>query len=165
MPSKYKRFLLSACLPLMIAGALTPSMVNAGFEWNAPKKVIPPYVSSDSKEKIETVNDNYVFEVIEGFGTDMPLALVLRQIVPAKYAFSFDESVDLGAIISWKGGKAWNIVLEDAIAPLNIVYEINGNKLKLSKLQDVFIGNDDVTITPIIDIDGIIGTEKKKQLY
>lgn len=33
------------------------------------------------------------FDVIEGFGSDMPLALALRQVVPAQYAFSFGRGL------------------------------------------------------------------------
>ena len=45
---------------------------------------------------------------VVGFGTDMPLALALRQIVPADYAFSFGENVNPGYRVSWSGGKAWD---------------------------------------------------------
>ncbi len=90
-------------------------------------------VPLELEEKI-TWNEVETFDVIEGFGTDMPLALALRQIVPVKYAFSFGKSVNPGEVVSWKGGKPWNIVLEDALAPLNIAYDIIDNKLKLSKI-------------------------------
>ncbi len=162
MPSKYNRFLLSACLPVMILGVLSPA--HAGFEWTAPEKKTTTPAPAEEKTY-------EAFRVIEGFGTDMPLALALRQIVPAKYAFSFDESVNLGAIISWTGGKAWNLVLEDALAPLNITYNVNGNKLKLSKIgdnitkttiiEDIFIEEDDFIITPIIDENDNLPAEKK----
>ncbi len=106
-----------------------------------------------------------VFDVVEGFGTDIPLALVLRQIVPAKYSFSFGDGVDLGARVSWQGGKAWNLVLEEAIAPLNLSYKINSNNLKLYHIDSFPSNNIDVekssSITPVID-ENVDDTLKKK---
>ena len=64
------------------------------------------------------------FSVIEGFGNDMPLALAIRQIVPARYAFSFGLGVNPAQRINWKGGKPWNEVLSDALAPNEITYKI-----------------------------------------
>lgn len=55
------------------------------------------------------------FEVVQGFGSDIPLVLVLNQIVPAEYSYSFDGSVDQGMRVSWNGGKPWNIVLKEAL--------------------------------------------------
>lgn len=50
-----------------------------------------------------------------GFGKEMPLALALRQIVPASYAFSFDPEVNIGTRVSWQGGEPWNVVLKKAL--------------------------------------------------
>lgn len=58
-----------------------------------------------------------VYENALGFGTDIPLALAMRQIVPPQYAYAFDSSVDQGARITWNGGKPWDVVLGDALSP------------------------------------------------
>lgn len=71
------------------------------------------------------------FEVVEGFGSDMPLALALRQVVPAEYAFSFGRGVNPGYLVSWEGGKPWNLVLGDMLRPLNIKALIEGNVVKV----------------------------------
>ncbi len=71
------------------------------------------------------------FDVIEGFGSDMPLALALRQVVPAQYAFSFGRGVNPGYLVSWEGGKPWNLVLDDMLRPLNIKALIQGNVVKV----------------------------------
>lgn len=55
------------------------------------------------------------YPVAEGFGSDIPLALVMRQIVPETYAYSFDPEVDQAAAISWQGGQPWYIVLQEAL--------------------------------------------------
>ncbi|MBK7362330.1 MAG: TcpQ domain-containing protein [Micavibrio sp.] len=58
--------------------------------------------------------------VLEGFGSDMPLALALQQIVPADYATSFESGVNVGQIVSWDGGKPWDQVVNEMLAPLQL---------------------------------------------
>lgn len=60
------------------------------------------------------------YDVIEGFGSDIPLALALQQIVPADYAYSFDPAVNPGLRVSWNGGKPWDQIIRDAVAPSNL---------------------------------------------
>ncbi len=61
-----------------------------------------------------------------GFGSDIPLALALGQIVPAEFAYSFASNVNPGVRISWNGGKPWNEVLNEALQPHNLRAEIAG---------------------------------------
>lgn len=58
--------------------------------------------------------------VLEGFGSDMPLALALQQIVPADYATSFESGINVGQIVSWDGGKPWDQVVNDMLVPLQL---------------------------------------------
>jgi hypothetical protein len=67
------------------------------------------------------------FVTVEGFGSDMPLALALQQVVPAEFAFSFGSKVNAGERVSWQGGKPWNEVVSDMVAPLNLQASISGN--------------------------------------
>lgn len=89
-------------------------------------------------------NETETFDVLEGFGSEMPLALALRQIVPAQYAFSFGKNVNPGMAISWTGGQPWNSVLEDALTPLNITFDLKGKKILLHSVEPV-------AITPVMD--------------
>ena len=67
--------------------------------------------------------------VIEGFGSDMPLVLALRQVVPPQYAFSFGSGIDAGSRVSWSGGKPWNEVVGEMIAPLGYNVRVSGRKV------------------------------------
>ena len=67
-----------------------------------------------------------------GFGRDIPLALALQQIVPAGYSFAFTGGADAGTRVSWEGGRPWNIVLADALAPHGMVPAIAGNTVWVS---------------------------------
>jgi hypothetical protein len=73
------------------------------------------------------------FERVEGFGRDIPLAMALNQVVPAGYAYAFGDGVNPGYRVSWSGGKPWNEVVFDMIAPLDFVAYVRGNKLFINK--------------------------------
>lgn len=79
----------------------------------------------------EQINWHGDYEVIEGFGSEMPLALALQQVVPAQYAFSFGKGVNAGRLVSWEGGKSWDQVLKDMLRPLNVDARIEGNVVKI----------------------------------
>ncbi|MDB5491597.1 MAG: hypothetical protein JWO78_1446 [Micavibrio sp.] len=67
-----------------------------------------------------------------GFGSDLPLVLGMRQIIPAQYAYAFDSGVDKGAKISWNGGKPWDIALNEALKPLGYTAVVEGNTVHVS---------------------------------
>ena len=66
-----------------------------------------------------------------GFGSDVPLALALRQVVPANFAFSFSPDIDPGYRVSWDGGKPWNEVVDAMIAPLGYKAVITGRTVHI----------------------------------
>lgn len=64
-----------------------------------------------------------------GFGSDMPLAFALRQVIPEGYTHSFGKNINLGARVSWNGGKPWNLVVQDMVMPLGLGVSIQGTKV------------------------------------
>lgn len=68
---------------------------------------------------------------VEGFGKDIPLAMALHDIVPAQYAYAFAPRDIAGTKISWRGGKPWQVVLKDALAPVGLDMTLNGNALTI----------------------------------
>lgn len=56
-------------------------------------------------------------ETVHGFANNVPLAVALRQILPPGYGFSIDQDVDLGTLVSFKGGKGWRTTLSDTLRP------------------------------------------------
>lgn len=106
-------------------GTNEPTVVLPSDPEETLKKITPvaAHKSVETKEKTTEAiqwNENEVFPVVEGFGKDMPLVMVLGQIVPAKYAYSFGKGVNPGALVSWEGGKPWNEVLQSVLDPLGI---------------------------------------------
>lgn len=64
-----------------------------------------------------------------GFGRELPLALALSQVVPPEYSYAFGKDVNVGTTVSWQGGKPWNEVLNDMLAPNGMRAVIDGNKV------------------------------------
>lgn len=76
---------------------------------------------------------NSPYETVQGFGSDMPLVLALRQVIPAEYSYSFGRDINMGANVSWNGGKPWDLVLNEMLAPLDMHAEITGRNVRFEK--------------------------------
>lgn len=66
-----------------------------------------------------------------GFGRDLPLALALSQVVPPEYTYAFGSDVNVGSTVSWQGGKAWNLVLDEMLATQGLRAVISGNQITI----------------------------------
>lgn len=69
------------------------------------------------------------FEEAVGFGKELPLALALSQVVPSDYSFSFAQNVNVGSSVSWQGGKSWDAVLQEMLAPVGMKAVISGKQV------------------------------------
>ena len=69
--------------------------------------------------------------VVQGFGSNLPLAMALRQIVPPTYRFSFGAGVNPGQRVSWQGGKKWSQIVSDTAAKNGLSSEISGNVIAI----------------------------------
>lgn len=98
----------------------------------APSRVPAPDTISSAPLATPTASSSSsAYEHAEGFGSDIPLALAMRQIVPAQYAYVFSGNVDQGTRISWNGGKPWNDVLADAIRPQGLDLSVSGQTVRV----------------------------------
>ena len=70
-----------------------------------------------------------------GFGRDLPLALALSQVVPAEYSYAFAQNVNVGTMVSWQGGKPWNVVLDEMLAPNGMKAEIQDGQIIIKNLN------------------------------
>tara|TARA_R110002124_G_scaffold129483_1_gene291022 strand:- start:332383 stop:333429 length:1047 start_codon:yes stop_codon:yes gene_type:complete len=96
---------------LVIEEEIVAEVVEAEVEEIEAEAVVVTYEETMPKQEYATAY---------GFGKDMPLALALRQIVPASYAFSFENDVNIGTRVSWQGGEPWNEVLKTALRQQNL---------------------------------------------
>lgn len=72
---------------------------------------------------------------IEGFGSDLPLALALNQVIPSDFVHSFALGVDPGTTVSWQGGKPWNTVLDEMLRPQGLTATIKQNMVTVQPIM------------------------------
>jgi hypothetical protein len=94
--------------------------------------------------------------IIEGFGNDVPISYALASIVPSNYAYAFGAGINPAMPITWRGGKAWDIVLIDALRMNNMFVHITDTKVSIQKepmeeVQDTVqsIVNKKSTVEPV----------------
>lgn len=75
------------------------------------------------------------FNIVEGFGRDLPLVMAVRQIIPDNYGYAFAEGTPLNATVSWEGGRAWDQVLYEVLAPIGYRADVSGNLVSVIPVQ------------------------------
>jgi hypothetical protein len=60
----------------------------------------------------------------QGFGFQVPLNFAARQIAPSQVTIQYAPGVDSSALVDWKGGRRWTLVLGDAVRPLGLAARI-----------------------------------------
>ncbi len=71
------------------------------------------------------------YDVVPGFGSDIPMIMALQQIVPARYTYSFAAGVNPGQRVSWQGNRPWDVVLAEMIQPLGLRANIHGQSVSI----------------------------------
>jgi hypothetical protein len=66
-----------------------------------------------------------------GFGDHVPLSFAVRQIVPTNLRVTYANQVDPAAVVSWKGGQPWNVVLVHAVQPLGYRVSLSATKVHI----------------------------------
>lgn len=71
--------------------------------------------------------------VAHGFGDQVPLSFAVRQIVPRSIKVTFGPGADDTALVDWRGGKQWRLVLGEAIAPLGLRLSLQAQSLTIHR--------------------------------
>lgn len=99
-----------------------------------PEQVVPtnrtPVATASPATADHQTTDN---EIVQGFGSDIPLAFALSQVVPAHYSYAFGDNVNPGYRVSWNGGRPWQTIVTNMIKPLGLEMRIHDNKLVIEK--------------------------------
>jgi hypothetical protein len=82
-------------------------------------------------------------DIVAGFGRDLPLVIALQQVAPAGHQFSFAPGVNPGAMVSWEGGKPWQAVMNDMLAPQGLGFQQQGNVIVVGPFR-----TDDAVLSP-----------------
>jgi len=72
-------------------------------------------------------------DIVQGFASQIPLALALRQLLPTGYNFSIDQDVDMNTLVSFKGGKSWRETLRDMLMPAGLNAHEQGTSITVSR--------------------------------
>lgn len=96
-------------------------------QMDAPKKAAVIIEADVEIKEVAEEKPKASFAEISGFGSDMPLAFALSQVVPEGYAYSLGKNVNPAAIVSWSGGKPWTVVVQDMIKPLDLMLAVQEN--------------------------------------
>lgn len=89
----------------------------------------PPVMAVQQPRPAPVMSSATGFEEAVGFGKELPLALALSQVVPSDYSFSFGQNVNVGSTVSWQGGKSWDSVLQEMLAPVGMKAVISGKQV------------------------------------
>jgi len=77
---------------------------------------LPP--PATPRKPINLLPQSYRVPIAHGFGHEVPLSFAVRQIVPSRLHVAYANQVNPSALVSWKGGQPWNVVLVHAVQPL-----------------------------------------------
>ena len=72
--------------------------------------------------------------IVSGFGSEMPLAIALQQVVPSGYDLSFSPGIDKNIAVSWNGGKPWKQVLTDMLSARQLNFRLEDNIITIDRL-------------------------------
>lgn len=68
-------------------------------------------------------------QMVEGYGNNLPVELIVQDIVPAGYEILFDSLVDRTARTSWYGGRPWPEILVQSLQPIGLTFERHGKQV------------------------------------
>lgn len=124
--------------------------------FNDPMVQIAAKQAAPAPQQMNTLSEAERTDAV-GFGKDMPLALAVQQIVPPGYAYSFAQSVNAGQRVSWSGGKAWDLVLQETLEPIGMNIRIDGKSVMVVQDTDQMSQNE--IQTNVQSIEPAAGTE------
>jgi len=118
--------------PVIISGDSGPTMHTSPAETfsmaPAPVPVPKPAPSrTDLATATITMPSPANNGVVQGFASQIPLALALRQILPTGTNFSIEQDVNMDTSVSYKGGKPWRETLQDMLTPAGLVDHEQGS--------------------------------------
>ena len=107
--------------------------IIAGSEASAQPVTMPVLQTATAPAQQATIMPPPAFappeHAIHGFGTNLPLAIALNDILPIGYTASYAKGINPGTQVSWDGkGQDWKIVVNDMLRPHGLSSLISPNK-------------------------------------
>lgn len=113
--------LRSSAFALLVAG-LAPAAAHAEFVLRATpsSREAAAFGPAVSGEPVPQARPERHVHVASGFGKDVPLRFAARQLLPPGWRVHYGRGVDPDRSVTWRGGRAWNRVLMDAVRPAGL---------------------------------------------
>ncbi len=89
---------------------------------------------------------------VQGFATDVPLPLALRQIVPADHSFSIGLEVSPDTLVSYKGGQSWRDTLSAMLRDVGLSWQEQGSLVTVSQTSPAVVKTDPVPVPVPVSI-------------
>ncbi|NDE89696.1 MAG: hypothetical protein EB059_00935 [Alphaproteobacteria bacterium] len=97
--------------------------------------VAPHATAPQQRTNVNSSTPSLAMEpAVEGFADKVPLTVAIQQILPQGYGYTLGDGVDPGQLVSWRGGRPWNVVLQDMLAPSALAYSVNGRSVAISSV-------------------------------
>lgn len=110
-----------------IAQPVSQPVANAN-PYYAPSPVAAPSVSAPVRSGLNMAAE----PVVDGFADQVPLTVALQQILPQGYGYTLGDGVNPGQLVSWRGGRPWNTILQDMLASSGLGYSANNNLITVN---------------------------------
>ena len=109
---------------------LSPGFVTvalAGFDWTpqqVPQETAPMPVMAPTG-----------YGLVAGSGTNLPLSVVLHQLIPPNFTFTTAPELDLSQKVSWVGGRPWPDILQDVLSPIGYTDDIADGNVSIHRIE------------------------------
>lgn len=105
---------------------------SASSVYYAPSQV-PVQPASPAPMPTAQAGVNFAAEpVVDGFADQVPLTVALQQILPQGYGYTLGDGVNPGQLVSWRGGRPWNAILQDMLGASGLSYSANSNLITVN---------------------------------
>lgn len=143
------------------SSALVPN-IPAPMNMPAPVSEMPLVPPPSAISAAPTMGE--AGDVVAGFGSDLPLAIALQQIVPAGFQYGFGVGVNPGTAVSWEGGKPWKTVLGETLAPQGYTFVVDSNVIKVIQQKDAMSAMPMMNAAPADNMPNVTGIETMPQV-
>ena len=90
-----------------------------------------PHVDPGDRHAADKAASTKLSRLVLGFGDQIPLSFACRQIIPRGVRVVYGPGASPDALVNWKGGDLWPLVLGRAIQPLGLHMVAVGTKLTI----------------------------------
>jgi hypothetical protein len=94
-------------------------------------------VASQSQFNRENVQSTS-YDMVVGFGENLPFITALRQIIPSDYTFILGRGVNASQLVSWSGGAEWPEILGKIAQNIGLTITLQNNRVLIEQSQQTF---------------------------